>query len=608
MRRTGRLWAALLRLSLRADRRRTVAVLAVAPLAGAAVTGPALALKWIVDAVIRADRGQALAATALLAAAVVGMTLLASAATRLRLSLQQQVGHALDRQLIELCTGFGDLHRQESPAFQDRLEILRRNRDVLASAVSSLLENLRTGARLVSVVALLAGVDVRLLLLPLFAVPAVLAAGAGQRLQRRSDEAVAEPSRLRGWLFTLATTAGPAKELRVYGLAGELTRRHDALQRAVNDRDQATATRVAVLELAGWTAFCAGILGAVALVLRQAVHGAATPGDVALLVTLATQVDSTVATAARAVQWLRRAGWAGHHYLWLIDEAAAARQADGAGRPDDEALAGDLVLDRVTFGYPGREQPVLRDVTLRIPAGATVALVGANGAGKSTVVKLLCRLYEPASGRILLGGRDIREIPLATWRSGITAGFQDFCRFELLVREGVGVGDLPRIEDPAAVGGAVDRAGATALVDGLPAGLATQLGRTFASGQDLSTGQWQLLAVARAMMRVRPLLLVLDEPTASLDPAAEQALFERYAAAARAGGGTTTLLVSHRFSTVRTADLIVVLDGGRVRQVGSHEQLLAEAGPYATLVALHAHGFRDAPPRVAPAGGAPRSG
>ncbi|HVQ97036.1 MAG TPA: ABC transporter ATP-binding protein [Mycobacteriales bacterium] len=580
-----RLWSALLRLALRADRRRAVTVLLLAPLAGAAIGAPALTLKWTVDAVVRGDRGQAFAAAAALAGAVVAVSLLGTAATSVRLALQQQAGQALDRHLIELCTGIPGLDRHEDPAFQDRLEILHRNRDVLASAISSLLENLRTGARLVSMVVLLAGIDLRLLLLPLFALPTVLAAGAGQRLQRRCDEEIAAPSRLRGWLFTLGSTAGPAKELRVYNLADELTRRHDRLQQVVNDRDQSTAIRVAALEFAGWTVFCAGILGAVALVLHRAVHGTATAGDVVLLVTLATHVDSTVATAARAVQWLRRASWAGSHYRWLIGEAGPSGSVAG---PAPEP--GELVFDRVTFGYPGREQPVLREVSLRIPAGATVALVGANGAGKSTVVKLLCRLYEPTSGHIRLGGRDIRDFPLDAWRARITAAFQDFYRYELPLRDGVGIGDLSTMDDAGAVTRAIARAGATALVDSLPAGAATQLGRSYTDGQDLSAGQWQQLAVARAMMREHPLLTILDEPTASLDPAAEQALFERYAAAA-ADPTSITILVSHRFSTVRTADLIVVLDSGQVRQFGTHQQLLAEPGPYATLVALHTRGF-----------------
>jgi ATP-binding cassette subfamily B protein len=203
-------------------------------------------------------------------------------------------------------------------------------------------------------------------------------------------------------------------------------------------------------------------------------------------------------------------------------------------------------------------------------------------------------MYEPTTGRILLDGTDLRQIDIEGWRSRLAAGFQDFCRFEWLARETVGAGDLPRMDDAGSVATALARAGAVDIPHTLPSGLETQLGRTFPGGVDLSTGQWQKLAMSRAMMRDQPLLLLLDEPTANLDTATEHALFDRYAAATRAGAaGTITVLVSHRFSTVRMADLIIVLDRGRVREAGSHDALVAAGGLYAELYALHARGYRE---------------
>src|SRR5207249_1603712 len=221
-----------------------------------------------------------------------------------------------------------------------------------------------------------------------------------------------------------------------------------------------------------------------------------------------------------------------------------------------DRLGEGIRFEPVSFAYPGTDRPVLDDVTLRLAPGSVVAIVGENGAGKTTLVKLLCRLYQPTRGRILVDGVELARMPPDAWRSRLSGAFQDFCRFEFRVRHTVGVGDLPRLDDHPAVVAAVDRAGAADVVAQLGAGLETQLGPTWPEGVDLSFGQWQKLALARGFMRERPLVVVLDEPTAALDAETEHALFERYAAATRqaAPDGRITILVSHRFSTVRMAD------------------------------------------------------
>jgi ATP-binding cassette subfamily B protein len=241
---------------------------------------------------------------------------------------------------------------------------------------------------------------------------------------------------------------------------------------------------------------------------------------------------------------------------------------------------------------------VLDDVNLHLQPGSVVAIVGENGAGKTTLVKLLCALYKPSSGRILVDRVDLARMPPDTWRSRLAGAFQDFFRFEFRMRHTVGLGDVPRLDDTPAVTAALDRAGAGDLVQQLVSGLETQLGPTWPEGVDLSFGQWQKLALARGFMRERPLLLVLDEPTAALDAETEHALFERYAAAARGGpaqttaDGRITILVSHRFSTVRMADFIVVLDGARVVESGTHEALMAKGGQYAELYGIQAAAYR----------------
>jgi ATP-binding cassette subfamily B protein len=225
-----------------------------------------------------------------------------------------------------------------------------------------------------------------------------------------------------------------------------------------------------------------------------------------------------------------------------------------------------------------------------------VAIVGENGAGKSTLVKLLCRFYDPVSGRVTIDGTDLARLPTEAWRTRLAGAFQDFFRFELRASETVGVGDLDRIDERAAVDAAVDRAGARDVVDRLGQGLETQLGISWDEGVEVSFGQWQKLALARGFMRDHPLLVVLDEPTAALDAETEHALFERYAASARDAAGLAdgriTVLVSHRFSTVRMADLIIVLDGARVVEVGTHDALVARKGQYAELYNIQAAAYR----------------
>jgi ATP-binding cassette, subfamily B, bacterial len=249
----------------------------------------------------------------------------------------------------------------------------------------------------------------------------------------------------------------------------------------------------------------------------------------------------------------------------------------------------------VSFRYPGRREDTIRNLDLVLPAGATVAIVGDNGAGKSTFVKLLAGLYRPTSGRITVDGTDLADVSATEWRQHVSAAFQDHARFEFLLQETVGIGRLPEMDDAAAVEAALERAGAADIPGRLPDGIRTQLGIAWDGGIDLSGGQWQKLAIGRAMMRTDPLLLLLDEPTAALDAESEYQLFERWTRMAedvKSATGAITLLISHRFSTVRMADLIVVLGDGAVAELGSHEELMAQGKTYAELFELQARAYR----------------
>ena len=348
-----------------------------------------------------------------------------------------------------------------------------------------------------------------------------------------------------------------------------------------------------VWRAAGQLVFAGGYVAAVLIVVNDAIGGHRSIGDVVLAITLAAQVNQQVSAAVSLLHDLQRIANAFTRFEWL-ERYIAEREPKSADLPTPARLNEGIRFENVAFRYPGTERSVLSGVNLELPAGSTVAIVGENGAGKSTLVKLLCRFYEPTEGSILIDGEDLRRIPLDDWRRRITSGFQDFARFEFVARRTVGVGDLSAMDDLPAVEGALERAHAGDIVGRLSEGLSTQLGKSYTDGTELSGGQWQKLALGRAMMREMPLLLVLDEPTSALDAEAEHALFERYAEGARRVGqatGGVTVLVSHRFSTVRMADLILVVADGRIVEAGPHATLMRNHGLYAELYELQASAY-----------------
>jgi ATP-binding cassette subfamily B protein len=243
----------------------------------------------------------------------------------------------------------------------------------------------------------------------------------------------------------------------------------------------------------------------------------------------------------------------------------------------------------VSFTYPGSTEPVLKDISLHLRPGSSLALVGENGSGKTTLIKLLTRLYDPSSGRVLLDGLDLREWDATALRQRIGVIFQDFARYQLLVGENVGAGDASSFEDESRWREAAAKGQAAEFIERLPSGYQTQLGQWFKDGRELSGGQWQKIALSRAFMRTGADVLVLDEPTAAMDARAEAEVFEHFRQLA---SDRITILISHRFSTVRMADHIVVLERGRIVEQGSHEQLMELGGTYASLFTLQAKGYR----------------
>ena len=582
-------------LAFRADPLRAGAALFISALLACVTPGVAFLVSRTIAAALERDVEMATgvaAAAAALAIAGLGASL---ARLDLRFRMEESTGMLVDRDIIALTTGIPGLEQHERPEHLDRLELLRTQRRMLGGSVGALIENAGTFASMVTTTGLLATVDARLLLLPLFGVPSVLASAQSRRWLQRVEELTAERTRAAKHLFELATTGPPAKELRVFGLREEIRGRYDRLNGEVDRELDRTVAKAMAVSTAGWSVFAVGYIGAIAFSVREAVAGRASPADVILVLSLAGQVNQEVAGVYWTVGWLLDTLKTVGRYLRLMDDAAAARPIVVEPAPAPDRLVHGIDMVNVSFRYPGTSADVLRNVELHLPAGSTVAVVGDNGAGKSTLVKLLSRFYDPTEGVIEVDGIDLRRIPVDEWRLRMAAGFQDFAKLELLARETVGVGDLPWIDDAEVVDGALGRASARDVVSDLAQGLETPVGRSFEGGLELSGGQWQKLALGRAMMRGRPLLLVLDEPTAALDADTEHALFQRYAGAARsvaAETGGITVLVSHRFSTVRMADLILVVGDGNIVESGTHEELIARRGTYAELYELQARAYR----------------
>jgi len=483
----------------------------------------------------------------------------------------------------------------ERHAYLTELDLLQQNLRLLGNAPRQILLVIQVLVRTLGIVVILAVIYPLLGVLPLAALFPVTGERLSVWLRQRSDERLAADRRLANELFELATSAGPAKELRVFGVSGPLRDRHRELSRRVFSGTARASVLGGLCGAAGWLLFAGAFVAGIAVVVVRAADGTASVGAVVLAVTLVQRAQLQVGQAAAAIGQLLTTARTARRLLWLEDYAAADRAGPAAARGLPPAvLRRGITLREVSFGYPPDGGLVLDGVDVHLPAGAAVALVGENGAGKTTLVKLLTGMYQPTAGQVLLDGVPLADLDLAAWRERTAATFQDFVRFELLAAEAVGVGDLPRMSQPAALESALERADATAVASELPEGLRTRLGRSFTGGQELSGGQWQRLALARGMMRDLPLLLILDEPTASLDAITEAALFERYLSARQLASqsGAITLLVSHRFSTVRMADLIVVLDQGRITASGDHASLIRAGGLYAELYELQARAYR----------------
>lgn len=601
MTRYPRVWAALLRMSWQCARGLTVLMFALQAVTVVSVVGTALALRVVVDAALGHDSAAAVAGALGAAGACMALSVVDGLTQSTAYRLVDQVAHgALDARIARNIAAIDGIEHLEHSAYLDRITVLRHSAWGLLAGLWSAVSVAFSTVQLAVSLALLGTVSPWLLSVIAFSAVPLWCDRRARAVVNRAETATAEDIRLQRRLFELATSAAPGRELRVTGAAAEVVQRQvRAWDTAVRGRTRARV-RAALRRTAGWAVFVLGFAGTLAFtVVYRSAHGGTSPGDIVLAITVSTTLQKALGNSVRQAAGTLDSGRLMEPYLWLEEYAAAQRLRSRGHLPPPRRLTDGIVLEGVGHTYPGSRHPALTGIDLRIPAGSVVALVGEYGSGKTTLVKLLSKFYRPGEGRITVDGIPLEQLHTAQWRARTSATYQDFGRYaHTTLAESIGVGDLAHRDDPASIARAVRTADAGTVVAALPQGLATELD-PLAGGVGLSEGQWQKTALARASMRLDPLLFVLDEPTASLDAPSEKAVYERYVAHARTlarRSGAITVVVSHRFSTVGAADLILVFDKGCLVERGTHDELMAARGTYRTLYSLQANGYRTARP------------
>ncbi len=588
-----------LRLVWEADRRGTVFVAALTLVLALLPAAIAWVGKLIVDGVVlssrtgvEADRVRVL----WLVAIELGLMSVQLAAARLlvlrRELLRAALGNRVNERILEKALELELRHFEDAEVY-DKMQNARR--EASARPLSLVLQAFAVAQNLVTLIAL-SGLLLRLspmsvLVIVAASVPAFLAEARLSGDSFRMWTWRAPEGRRLNYLEWILTRDSHVKEVKLFDLGPLVLGRYRALFRKFFDEDRALAVRRLRAGLAFGAVSLLAFYGMYALMAGRAARADITLGDLTLYIAVFRQGQGAIQAVLQAVGLMYEDSLFMSNlfdYLAIPTGGEAARAnpplAPPRGRPSE------LQIRRVSFRYPGRQEWALRDITLTLAPGEKLGLVGENGAGKSTLVKLLMRLYDPTEGEILYGGVDLRDMDPHDLRSRIGSVFQDFVRYQFTAAENIGVGNPPFVEDRVRIAEAARRGGSDTLVASLPHGYDTVLGGWFESGHDISAGQWQKLAVSRAFMREDAEVLILDEPTASIDAEAEHELFRRFQALA---AQRTAIVISHRFSTVRIADRIAVLHGGTLDELGTHRDLLARDGRYAHLFRLQASGYLD---------------
>lgn len=536
--------------------------------------------------------------------------------------LNQNLGALLTRKvtvmIMEKANSLADISFFDDPKFYDKLEKARQesgHRPI--SMLFNLALILRSSMGLGSMLLVLLLYNPWLaIVVTALAIPHLIVQFQHQEESwKLNDWEVPEVRRMH-YFSRIATDRDTAKEVRLLGLGDYFIGEYEKKFKDFHDRH-------ATLRLKQWTRNVSlgsisaiGYIGACAYIVFEAAVSRITLGSMTLYTGAVSQIEGGLLSMVWGLAGLYESNLFLNHLFEFLDvQPAIATSPAGGGRRAPERINEGIELRNVGFRYPDSDKAVLEDVSFKILPGQTVALVGENGAGKTTLVKLLTRLYDPSTGTVLVDGVDIKELDLEDWRRRVAVAFQDFGRYHQSARENIGIGDIDRLAMLDVIEAAADRSGARAVVDKLDHGFETLLGAWFSNsdrGADISGGEWQKLALARTFMRVPPedkdrdnadgnsnsddsdsprhtALLILDEPTAALDVQSEAALYSRFHELSR---GRTALLISHRFSTVRMADIILVLENGKILEQGSHEELIALGGRYAELYNMQAERYR----------------
>ena len=545
--------------------------------------------KAIVDAVVAHDREVVIRNVAYELALIVGQAATQRGLTLIRALLGARLGIDINVTILRKALLL-DLAHFEDSDFYDKLTRARREASSRPlSVVNETFQLLQNGATLIGYASLLLAFSPWAVLgLLIAAIPASIAEVRFSNVAFRLRNWRSPDSRRLNYLEYVLANDDHVKEVKLFGLGQTLLDRYNKLSEQFFREDRIISIKRAgwgyVLSLLGSAAF----YGAYAVMAVQAARGTMTIGTLTLYVIAFRQGQQAFQSILAAIGGMYEDNlYMSNLFAFLATPTrvttAVATPAAATG------TASGIRFEDVGFKYPGREGWALRHVTLDITPGESIALVGHNGAGKTTMIKLLTRLYTPNEGRILLDGVDLQAWDEAALRRRIGVVFQDFNQYQLPVRDNVGFGSIEHASDESRMTRAIDQGGAGTMIGELPQGLDTSLGRWFKDGFELSGGQWQKVALARAFMREEADILVLDEPTAALDAEAEHAIFERFRALTK---GRTTFLVSHRFPTVRMADRIVVFEQGQIEEIGTHEALVASGKRYAQLFALQAQGYQ----------------
>ena len=506
--------------------------------------------------------------------------------------LQDHSVAEIDRRLMYAGTRLADLYRIERPAFADELRSLQMMHYLPLALMTSVLQRgLGIVLTLSGLLLLLAGLHPLIpVAFALLSIPHLAVADRLGRLRYATMVQHSRPAREMDYCARITTEPAAAKELRVFNLGGFFLQRFQ-------DRFKAAFAEINALrfrELRIFSSFTAlhvlALVGGFWYVAAQASAGRLTLGDVALYLTAVAQVERLLLPFSQSFAIIYEALMSARMFFPFLDSArpSIALPPGGRGKPAPTVFQTGIELRQLRFRYPESTADVLAEVSASLPAGQVTALVGANGAGKSTLVKLLTRMYDPDAGEVLLDGAPLAAYGLESLRQRIAVVHQDFAQFALTLRQNIAVGAFASGGADGGVEQAAAWAGADAVAAKLPQGYETELTRRFQGGVELSGGEWQKVALARGFVRDAA-LVILDEPTAALDAEAEYQLFQRFRELV---AGKTALLISHRFSTVRMADHILVLETGRIIEAGSHDELIAQGGRYATLYEMQAGRYR----------------